>query len=287
MELFIDILKDTTIDTVKLIPFLFLTYLAMEYLENKAGQKTVRMLLGAGKKGPVIGGILGVVPQCGFSAAAANLYSGGVITVGTMIAVFLSTSDEMLPILISEQADVRKIMAILIGKIIVGIVAGILVDIGVRVLGKGYQRGLHIHDICEHDHCHCEEGSIVKSALIHSVQILVFIYVISFALNAVVEWIGMEEVMNVVTHYPIAGIFLAGLVGLIPNCAASITITKFYLEGVLNVGSMFSGLLSCAGIGLIVLFKTNHSWKKNVMIVTTLYGISVVCGIIVEILFGM
>ena len=176
MELFIDILKDTTIDTVKLIPFLFLTYLAMEYLENKAGQKTVRMLLGAGKKGPVIGGILGVVPQCGFSAAAANLYSGGVITVGTMIAVFLSTSDEMLPILISEQADVRKIMAILIGKIIVGIVAGILVDIGVRVLGKGYQRGLHIHDICEHDHCHCEEGSIVKSALIHSVQILVFIY---------------------------------------------------------------------------------------------------------------
>lgn len=259
----------------------------MEYLENKAGQKTVRMLLGAGKKGPVIGGILGVVPQCGFSAAAANLYSGGVITVGTMIAVFLSTSDEMLPILISEQADVRKIMAILIGKIIVGIVAGILVDIGVRVLGKGYQRGLHIHDICEHDHCHCEEGSIVKSALIHSVQILVFIYVISFALNAVVEWIGMEEVMNVVTHYPIAGIFLAGLVGLIPNCAASITITKFYLEGVLNVGSMFAGLLSCAGIGLIVLFKTNHSWKKNVMIVTTLYGISVVCGIIVEILFGM
>lgn len=178
-------------------------------------------------------------------------------------------------------------MAILIGKIIVGIVAGILVDIGVRVLGKGYQRGLHIHDICEHDHCHCEEGSIVKSALIHSVQILVFIYVISFVLNAVVELIGMEEVMNVVTHYPIAGIFLAGLVGLIPNCAASITITKFYLEGVLNVGSMFAGLLSCAGIGLIVLFKTNHSWKKNVMIVTTLYGISVVCGIIVEILFGM
>lgn len=149
MELFIDILKDTTIDTVKLIPFLFLTYLAMEYLENKAGQKTVRMLLGAGKKGPVIGGILGVVPQCGFSAAAANLYSGGVITVGTMIAVFLSTSDEMLPILISEQADVRKIMAILIGKIIVGIVAGILVEYRVRVLANEYQRGLHIHDICE------------------------------------------------------------------------------------------------------------------------------------------
>lgn len=282
-----DVIKDTALDSIKLLPFLYITYLLIELIEHKVGEAG-RARIGAAKKsGPIWGALFGIIPQCGFSAAASSLYAGRIITIGTLMAVYLSTSDEMLPILISEQADVRKIMAILIGKIIVGIVAGILVDIGVRVLGKGYQRGLHIHDICEHDHCHCEEGSIVKSALIHSVQILVFIYVISFALNAVVEWIGMEEVMNVVTHYPIAGIFLAGLVGLIPNCAASITITKFYLEGVLNVGSMFAGLLSCAGIGLIVLFKTNHSWKKNVMIVATLYGISVVCGIIVEILFGM
>lgn len=282
-----EVIKDTALDSIKLLPFLYITYLLIELIEHKVGEAG-RARIGAAKKsGPIWGALFGIIPQCGFSAAASSLYAGRIITIGTLMAVYLSTSDEMLPILISEQADVRKIMAILIGKIIVGIVAGILVDIGVRVLGKGYQRGLHIHDICEHDHCHCEEGSIVKSALIHSVQILVFIYVISFALNAVVEWIGMEEVMNVVTHYPIAGIFLAGLVGLIPNCAASITITKFYLEGVLNVGSMFAGLLSCAGIGLIVLFKTNHSWKKNVMIVATLYGISVVCGIIVEILFGM
>ena len=282
-----EVIIDTALDSIKLLPFLYITYLLIELIEHKVGEAG-RARIGAAKKsGPIWGALFGIIPQCGFSAAASSLYAGRIITIGTLMAVYLSTSDEMLPILISEQADVRKIMAILIGKIIVGIVAGILVDIGVRVLGKGYQRGLHIHDICEHDHCHCEEGSIVKSALIHSVQILVFIYVISFALNAVVEWIGMEEVMNVVTHYPIAGIFLAGLVGLIPNCAASITITKFYLEGVLNVGSMFAGLLSCAGIGLIVLFKTNHSWKKNVMIVATLYGISVVCGIIVEILFGM
>lgn len=282
-----EVIIDTALDSIKLLPFLYITYLLIELIEHKVGEAG-RARIGAAKKsGPIWGALFGIIPQCGFSAAASSLYAGRIITIGTLMAVYLSTSDEMLPILISEQADVRKIMAILIGKIIVGIVAGILVDIGVRVLGKGYQRGLHIHDICEHDHCHCEEGSIVKSALIHSVQILVFIYVISFALNAVVEWIGMEQVMNVVTHYPIAGIFLAGLVGLIPNCAASITITKFYLEGVLNVGSMFAGLLSCAGIGLIVLFKTNHSWKKNVMIVATLYGISVVCGIIVEILFGM
>lgn len=282
-----DVIKDTALDSIKLLPFLYITYLLIELIEHKVGEAG-RARIGAAKKsGPIWGALFGIIPQCGFSAAASSLYAGRIITIGTLMAVYLSTSDEMLPILISEQADVRKIMAILIGKIIVGIVAGILVDIGVRVLGKGYQRGLHIHDICEHDHCHCEEGSIVKSALIHSVQILVFIYVISFALNAVVEWIGMEQVMNVVTHYPIAGIFLAGLVGLIPNCAASIAITKFYLEGVLNVGSMFAGLLSCAGIGLIVLFKTNHGWKKNMMIVATLYGISVVCGIIVEILFGM
>lgn len=282
-----EVIKDTALDSIKLLPFLYITYLLIELIEHKVGEAG-RARIGAAKKsGPIWGALFGIIPQCGFSAAASSLYAGRIITIGTLMAVYLSTSDEMLPILISEQADVRKIMAILIGKIIVGIVAGILVDIGVRVLGKGYQRGLHIHDICEHDHCHCEEGSIVKSALIHSVQILVFIYVISFALNAVVEWIGMEQVMNVVTHYPIAGIFLAGLVGLIPNCAASIAITKFYLEGVLNVGSMFAGLLSCAGIGLIVLFKTNHGWKKNMMIVATLYGISVVCGIIVEILFGM
>ena len=199
----------------------------------------------------------------------------------------------MIPIMISEAVSPIKIIKILAIKLLIGIIAGFIIDFVIRMVNKkkhiktAEEEEIDIEHLCKHDHCHCEEGSIVKSALIHSVQILVFIYVISFVLNAVVELIGMEEVMNVVTHYPIAGIFLAGLVGLIPNCAASITITKFYLEGVLNVGSMFAGLLSCAGIGLIVLFKTNHSWKKNVMIVATLYGISVVCGIIVEILFGM
>lgn len=282
MELFADILMDTVIDTVKLIPFLFLTYLVMEYLENKAGEKTIGMLLGAGKKGPIIGGILGVVPQCGFSAAAANLYSGGVITVGTMIAVFLSTSDEMLPILISERTHMKTILLILGAKAVTGVVAGILVDVGVRALSGGGQKGLHIHEICERDHCHCEEGSILKSALIHSLQILAFIFVISFALNIVVEWIGMEQIVTMASAFPVLSVFLAGLVGLIPNCAASITITTLYLEGVLSAGSMFAGLLSCAGIGLLVLFKMNKGWKKNLLIVGGLYGISVICGIIVE-----
>ena len=282
MGILMDILLDTTIDTVKLIPFLFLTYLAMEYLENKAGERTIGMLLGAGKKGPIIGGILGVVPQCGFSAAAANLYAGGVITVGTMVGVFLSTSDEMLPILISERTHLKTILIILGAKMLVGVIAGILVDIVVRAMSGGGQKGLHIHEICERDHCHCEEGSILKSAVIHSLQIVVFIFVITFVLNMAVEWIGMEQIVRMASAYPMLSIFLAGLVGMIPNCAASVTITTLYLEGVLSAGSMFAGLLSCAGIGLLVLFRMNKDWKKNLMIAGGLYGISVICGLIVE-----
>lgn len=285
MELIFDILLDAAIDTVKLIPFLFLTYLAMEYLENKAGTRTVQMLLGAGKKGPVIGGILGAMPQCGFSAASASLYSGGVVTAGTMIAVFLSTSDEMLPILISERTHASVIFTILAAKVGIGIVAGILVDVGIRMCRGGKQKGLHIHEICEREHCCCAGGSIVKSAVKHSMQIVLFLFLITAALNIIVEWIGMQQIVRGVAEYPILSIFLTALVGLIPNCAASVTITTFYLEGVLSVGSMLAGLLSCAGIGLVVLFKTNRNWKANLMIVGILYGISVVCGIAVELLF--
>lgn len=284
MELLMDILLDAIIDTAKLVPFLFLTYLAMEYLENKAGEKTISMLLGAGKKGPLLGGILGVVPQCGFSAAAANLYSGGVITVGTMTAVFLSTSDEMLPILISERTHMNTILTILGAKIVVGVIAGILVDMAVRFMNGGKQRGLHIHEICERDHCHCEEGNILKSAITHSLQTIAFIFFITLVLNGVVEWIGMEKIMRVVSDYPVWSIFVMALVGLIPNCASSVMITTFYLEGLLSAGSMFAGLLSCAGVGLLVLFRTNRNWKKNLMIIGGLYGISVVCGIFTELI---
>lgn len=284
MELLMDIILDAALDTAKLVPFLFLTYLAMEYLENKAGDKTVEFLLGAGKKGPIIGGVLGAVPQCGFSAAAANLYSGGVITVGTMLAVFLSTSDEMLPILLSERTKISEILLILGGKILTGVIAGILVDLVVRIRHKGRQRGLCIHEICERDHCHCEEGSILKSAVTHSVQIILFIFLITLALNAAVEWIGMERIVRTIASYPILSIFLTALVGLIPNCAASVTITTFYLEGILSAGSMFAGLLSCAGIGLLVLFRTHRNWKVNLQIVGCLYGISVAAGVLLELI---
>lgn len=277
-HLFLDILTDAIIDTAKLIPFLFFTYLIMEYLENRAGERTVDMLLNAGKKGPVIGGLLGAFPQCGFSAAAAGLYSGGVITAGTLLAVFLSTSDEMLPILISERAQAETIFLILGAKIAVGVTAGIVVDMASFILGKGRQNGLRIHEMCERDHCHCEEGSIFRSAVIHCVEIVIFIFLVSFFLNIVVAWVGMEELVGTVSRYPLLSIFVSGLVGLIPNCAASVSITKLYLEGVLSVGCMFAGLLSCAGIGLLVLFRTNRDWRRNVRILVTLYAVSVAGG---------
>lgn len=270
-------------DTVKLIPFLFLTYLGMEYLENRAGHKTVAILSRTGKKGPLLGGILGVVPQCGFSAAAANLYAGGVITVGTMIAVFLSTSDEMLPILISGRADMKEILFILGTKVLIGVVAGFSVDYAVRKMNHGNQKGLHIREICEREHCHCREDGIFKSALVHCAQITVFIFIILFLINFIAEWIGMEQLVATVASYPVLSIFLVGLIGLVPNCAVSVAITTFYLEGVLSLGSMFAGLLACAGVGIVILFRMNRSWKKNVMIVSGVYAISVLSGILIEI----
>lgn len=272
-------------ETLKLIPFLFVTYLLMEYLENRAGQETIKMLSRTGKKGPVIGAALGMIPQCGFSAAAANLYAGGVITVGTLVAVFLSTSDEMLPILISGRAGTKEIIAIVLAKGVVGCIFGFLVDYAVRRQNHGHQKGLQIHEICEKDHCHCEEGSILKSALIHCANITVFIFAVLFVIHLLSEVIGMEQLLETASKYPFFSVFVVALLGLIPNCAVSVAITTLYLEGVLSLGSMFAGLLSCAGIGIAVLFKMNPNWKKSVMITGGIYAISVCCGVLLEILF--
>ena len=269
-------------DTIKLVPFLFVTYLGMEYLENRAGQKTITLLSRTGKKGPIIGGLLGVIPQCGFSAASASLYAGGVITVGTMVAVFLSTSDEMLPILISGRADIKEVLFILGAKVLVGVVAGLFVDYAIRKTHNGGQKGLHIHDICERERCHCCEGSIFKSAIIHTAHITIFIYMILAAIDFVAEVVGMEQLVGMAGSSPVLSIFLVGLIGLIPNCAVSVAITTFYLEGVLSFGSMFAGLLACAGVGIVVLFKMNRPWKKNVIITGGIYAISVLSGILVE-----
>lgn len=277
-----EVISDTLTDVIKLLPFLFLTYLAMEYLEHKTGDKAAALVKKAGHFGPVIGGLLGMAPQCGFSTAASNLYAGRVITMGTLIAIYLSTSDEMLPILISEKASIGVILRILLAKAAIGIVAGLLIDLLLR--RKGMPEHHSIHEVCEHEHCGCEKG-IFRSALSHTAQIAVFILLITFGLNLILYWVGEDALANLLLDRPVIGPLLAGLVGLIPNCAGSVVITQLYLERVLNVGAAMAGLLTGSGVGLLVLFRVNHNRKENLKILGLLYGVGVIAGIVIEIVF--
>lgn len=273
---------EALLDGAKLLPFLFITYLVMEYMEHKTSQKTGLILQKSGRWGFVFGGVFGVVPQCGFSAAASNLYAGRIITLGTLLAVFLSTSDEMLPILISEQAPLPVIVKILTLKAAIGIVAGALVDLWIRKRKGNQKEELRIEQICDHQHCRCGEGNILKSALKHMLQIFLFILLVSFLLNLIIEWIGDAALVSVLSSKPVLGPMLAGVVGLIPNCASSIVLTQLYLEGVLGAGSMTAGLLSGTGVGLLVLFKVNDNVKENIRITALLYVIGVLAGVVME-----
>lgn len=316
------IIEHSLLDTVKLVPFLFLTYLAMEYLEHKAGEKVTHMVRKAGKWGPFIGGMAGVVPQCGFSAAASNLYAGRVISLGTLIAIYLSTSDEMLPIMISERAPMILIVQVLAMKAVIGMVAGFVIDWVLRGHnGQHYLAGVHshdehqheahehhhdevhehsheahhneahehdhnenyhIHELCEHDHCNCEENGVFMSAVKHTLQITLFVLLITLALNLVLHSGGEDMLATLLLDKPVLGPVVAGIVGFIPNCAASVVITQLFLEGVIGMGSMMAGLLVNAGVGLVVLFRVNHHRQENLKIAGLLYIIGVVVGIVLE-----
>lgn len=279
------VLEHSVADTLYLIPFLFVTYVAMEWLEHKTGGKAQAAVQRAGAAGPIVGAIVGVVPQCGFSAVAATLWAGRVITLGTLFAVFLSTSDEMLPILIAEQVPLDVILKILGAKIVIGMVMGFIVDAGLR-LARRIDAPLHIHDICEQDHCHCHdgEGGILKSALKHTVQVTLFIFVITIVLNGVLEVVGEDVLGEFLSANPVLSVFGSALVGLVPNCAASIVIAQLYVSGVLGSGAMLAGLLVSAGVGLLVLVRTNRHWKQNVAIIAGLYATGVLWGLIVNVL---
>ncbi len=280
----LEIILDSLLDTVKLLPFLLLTYLAMEYLEHRAGTAAAGLVRRAGKWGPVIGAAVGVVPQCGFSAAAASLYAGRVISLGTLLAIFLSTSDEMLPILISAHASPLLIARILGFKVAAGMAAGFCVDLLAGKAEKGPARGReHIHELCEHDHCGCEKG-IVKSALLHTMQIALFLLLVNLALNIVLGSVETETPGSLIWNRPAVGQMLSSAVGLIPNCASSVVITQLYLEGVMSFGAMISGLMANTGVGLLVLCRVNRRRGENLKIVGLLYGISVAGGIVAEVL---
>lgn len=260
-------LKDCAVQ----LPILFLTYLVVEYAEHKMSSRTKKLIYRAGKAGPVFGALIGMVPQCGFSAAAAGLFAGGMISPGTLIAVFLSTSDEMLPIMVSEGIAVGIIIKIMLVKVLTAVVIGMAIDLILEAV-RGPRKHMEDHlELCEHEHCGCSEHGIVYSALIHTVHIAVFLALISFILGIGMEWLEHEGSHVGFLAVPVLQEALAGLVGLIPNCAASVVVTQLYLEGVVCSGALFSGLLCGAGTGLLVLFRENCSMRTNLKILVTLY----------------
>lgn len=295
MSHLLHIFEHTLEDSIKLLPFLFITYLIMEYIEHKMGDKAKEAIERSGRFGPLFGGILGAFPQCGFSAAASNLYAGRIITLGTLIAIFLSTSDEMLPILISEQVSVKIILQLVGIKVVVGMLAGFGVDFLLRRRHKNmhvHAHGAHNHEedehmdighLCEHEHCRCEDG-IFKSALRHTCSIFLFIVLIGFVLNIVIHTVGEDTLGNLILNRPIIGHLIAGVVGLIPNCASSVVITQLYLQGVMGLGVMMSGLLVGSGVGVLVLFRVNDSMKRNIQITLMLYLIGVIAGILMDVI---
>lgn len=269
------IIEHSLTDTLKVIPFLFLTYLLMEYLEHRTEDKIQTLVKRAGKLGPIWGGAVGVIPQCGFSTAASGLYAGRVISLGTLLAVYLSSSDEMLPILISEKTGFVLIVKILLLKAGIGMAAGFTADL----FQRRKKEDSRIRDICEKDHCRCEQG-IVRSALMHTLKITGFILLINFGLNLLMHYAGEEMLASILRDRKILGPVLGGLVGMIPNCVSSILITRLYLEGAMHFGSMMAGLLTNAGVGILVLFRMNPDRRENLKILAILYSVGVIAGIL-------
>lgn len=282
MDFFVDITVDAFWDTLRIVPFLFLCYWAMEAIEHAAGKKTEEWVQKAGAFGPLIGALLGSFPQCGFSAGAATLYSGRVITLGTLFAVFLATSDEMLPILIAEQASPVLMAQILVSKVIIGMVMGFAIDLFLRLTHRVGKLHMHIHEMCEDNNCDCERG-VLKSALYHTVQVTLFVFLFSLVINGIVEGVGKDVLASFLATNPLLSIVASATVGLIPNCAASILITELYLDGALSTGAMMAGLLSAAGVGLLVLFRANKPISRSLLIMLGLWLIAIFWGIIFQI----
>jgi hypothetical protein len=276
-----EVIEDTILDSVKLIPFLFIAFLIMEVIEHKLSKKSRKVIEKSGKFGPLFGGLLGAFPQCGFSALATNLYAARIITMGTLIAIYLSTSDEMLPLMIAEKVELSFIIKVVGLKVLIGIICGFVIDFFLR--RKETSKKNEIHDMCEHDHCDCKHN-IVLASLIHTVKIILFIALASFILNTLIYLIGEDNIGKIFLKDSIFSPFISCLIGLIPNCGASVIITELYLNGAISFASLISGLLTGAGIGLLILFKENKNMKENLIILGLIYGIGVISGVIIEML---
>lgn len=276
-----DIILDTLIDTLKLIPFLFITFLIIEVIEHKLNNKNI--ISKSKKYGPLIGSFLGAIPQCGFSVMATNLYITRIITLGTLISIYLSTSDEMLPILISENINITTIIVIILIKVIFAIIYGIIIDL---ILSKKQRKQeKENYSICDEEHCHCEKGIFIP-ALKHTLNITIFIMIITFIINIIFSFVGEDILSKILLKNSIFSPFITSLIGLIPNCASSVMLTELYINNAINVSSLISGLLTGSGAALLILFKSNKNIKENIKILFILYILGVLSGIILE-LFGI
>ena len=279
-DMILDSLLDALIDSAKMLPFLYIIYLLMEVLEHKAGKRFPRLLGKSAKVGPLAGSFVGAVPQCGLAAASASLYSGRIITLGTLLAVFLSSSDEMLPILISEAVPFVRIVRIVGLKIAIAVVSGYAVDLVLRSRRKIDEEARKEAEDAFAGFEH--RSNMFICALRRTLEIFIYIFVFSFILNMIIAVVGEERLAQAFSSVPVVGELIAGLVGLIPNCASSVVITELYLGGIIGTGPMLTGLLVNAGVGTMVLIRTNRNVRENIGIVCTLYGIALVWGVVVE-----
>lgn len=283
MEMIWDVLLDTLIDTAKMLPFLFGVYLLIEYLEHKASDRLPNMLRKMGFFGPIGGAALGCLPQCGFSVAASNLYSGRLISLGTLIAVFVATSDEAVPILLASPEGAGKVLKLIITKLIVAAIAGLAIDIIIKLIrGHKNEEAEPYRELCED--CGCDEHGVVYSAVKHTIRITLFVFAVSFILSLGISLLG-EDTLNriLMTDSPLQP-FLTALIGLIPNCAPSVVLTNLYASGSLSFGSVVAGLSTGAGLGLVVLFRTNKNLKENIAVAGILYFVGVLAGMIIQLI---
>ncbi len=276
-----EVFLHSLLDTLSILPFLFLTYVLMEFLEHRASDKMRRAIEKCGPLAPLAGGALGIVPQCGFSSAAASLYAGRTISLGTLVAVFLSTSDEMLPILISGRARPAVILTLVLSKAAIGIAVGFLINALMHLKrGKGAE---HIHELCEAEGCHCERG-VFLSALYHTLTILAFLFLATLTIDTLVFFIGEESIKAWLFDIPVLSQLFCALLGLIPSCAISVVLTELYMEGLLSAGALLAGLLPGAGVGTLVLLRTNKNAKENACILALLVAAGFAFGLLFDLL---
>ncbi len=275
-----EILIDTILDSIKLIPFLLLAFLIIELIEHKLNNKTEKIITKSKKIGPIIGSILGAIPQCGFSVMATNLYITRIITLGTLISIYLSTSDEMLIIMISEKVPIILIIKILIIKIFFGILYGIIIDI---ILSKKKQDNKTNYELCDKDNCNCNH-SIILSAIKHTLHITLFIFIITLIINTIFTLLGEKYLSKILLTNNILSPLITSLIGLIPNCAASVILTELYLNKAISLGALIGGLLTSSGSSLLILLKNNKNKKENITIILLLYSLGAISGIIIELI---